>query len=210
MVTWDESTTTPLFATPNGASSRNFAFLNPTTLYLCTSTGAQGLMKIQSDGFGNWNLLYQLGVTGVNSIVVDGSDIYVTHSNGSTIMKTTDTGTGFSAYTTVATADANTRFRGMVRVPAPSVTTETLAPTSEQILLGTTGSGGNLASWASNDGNIRNICKFFVPFPTSPFIRANLNYTTTKAAEVRSQITPTIAAVSFRLSLSRQKFTTLI
>jgi hypothetical protein len=72
----------------------------------------------------------------------------------------------------------------------PGATTETLAPTSEQILLGTTGSGGNLASWASNDGNIRNICKFFVPFPTSPFIRANLNYTTTKAAA-------SVTAISF-------------
>ncbi|MBL8064886.1 MAG: hypothetical protein JNM34_03400 [Chthonomonadaceae bacterium] len=60
--------------------------------------------------------------------------------------------------------------------------TETLAPTSEQIILGTTGGGGNLASWAADDSNARTICKFFVPFPTSPFIRCNLNFTTTKTA----------------------------
>jgi len=64
----------------------------------------------------------------------------------------------------------------------PGSTTETLAPVSEQIGLGTPGSGGNLASWAANDGNNRKICKFFVPFPSSPFIRVNLNYTTTKPA----------------------------
>ena len=61
-------------------------------------------------------------------------------------------------------------------------TTETLAPTSEQIVLGTQASGGNLASWAANDGNNRKVCKFLVPFQGSPFIRLNLNYTTTKPA----------------------------
>lgn len=74
-----------------------------------------------------------------------------------------------------------------------SPASETLAPVSEQIVLGTSGSGGNLTSWASNDGNARQICKFFVPFPTSPYVRVNLNYTTTKNPA---------SAVTFRIRIS--------
>jgi hypothetical protein len=57
---------------------------------------------------------------------------------------------------------------------------ETLAPTAETINLGQ-GISGNLASWAADDNNARRIKKFFVPTLTSPFVRVNLDYTTTKA-----------------------------
>ena len=43
------------------------------------------------------------------------------------------------------------------------------------------GSGGNLASWAADDANARQICKFFVP-NSQVMTRVNLNYTTTKTS----------------------------
>jgi len=58
--------------------------------------------------------------------------------------------------------------------------TETLAATNEQFLLGTATSGGNLASWAADDNNARNSCKFLVPNASSPFIQIRLTFTTTK------------------------------
>jgi hypothetical protein len=60
------------------------------------------------------------------------------------------------------------------------VDTETLSPVAEAVLLGTANSGGNLASWATDDGNQRRVCRFVVPFAGSPFIRINLDYVTTK------------------------------
>ncbi|MBS1724307.1 MAG: exo-alpha-sialidase [Armatimonadetes bacterium] len=59
--------------------------------------------------------------------------------------------------------------------------TETLIPSLEEILLGTTNSGGNLMSWAADDSDARNICKFIVPNNSSPFIKVRLTYTTTVA-----------------------------
>ncbi len=58
--------------------------------------------------------------------------------------------------------------------------TETLAPTAEQFLLGTSNSGGDLASWAADDGNARNSCKFILPNSSSPFIQVRLTFTTSK------------------------------
>jgi len=68
---------------------------------------------------------------------------------------------------------------------------ETLAPVSEQIVLGTQNSGGNLASWAANDGNNRKVCKFLNPHDNS-YVRIKLNFTTTK-------LTPT--AISFGVKI---------
>jgi len=71
---------------------------------------------------------------------------------------------------------------------------ETLAPVSEVIILGSERSGGNLASWAANDGNNRRVCEFIVPYMSdSPFIRIYLNYTT-------SQQTP--SAISFNVKIA--------
>jgi len=58
---------------------------------------------------------------------------------------------------------------------------ETLAPTVETVRLGTTGSGGGLSSWASDDGDLRRICKFVLPNMSAPLVRVDLTYATTKA-----------------------------
>ena len=55
---------------------------------------------------------------------------------------------------------------------------ETLMPNFENVLLGTFNSGGNLASWAANDGDLRRICKFFA-VGNSGFTRVNLRFATT-------------------------------
>lgn len=55
---------------------------------------------------------------------------------------------------------------------------EILSPVSEQVLLGTKNGGGNLASWSAVDGDLRTICKFFVPNINSPFVNVNLNFST--------------------------------
>lgn len=81
----------------------------------------------------------------------------------------------------------------VITVTGGGPTTETLAPNAESISLGTQNSGGNLGSWAADDNNARTICKFFVPNAASPFIRVNLNFTTTKAS-------PT--AISFNVKVS--------
>ena len=73
--------------------------------------------------------------------------------------------------------------------------TETLAPTAEAFLLGSTNSGGNVASWAEDDGNLRKTCKFFVPDSSFPYIRIRLFYTTTKRAA-------SIKEINFRLRIA--------
>lgn len=62
----------------------------------------------------------------------------------------------------------------------------TLAPVEEQITLGTLNSGGNLASWAADDGNVRNICKFFNPAMPSPFAQIRLRFDTGTTAIPKS------------------------
>jgi hypothetical protein len=84
------------------------------------------------------------------------------------------TGTGTFIFTTIA------QLGPIMLTAGPATSTETLAPTSEQILLGNPNNGGNLASWAADDANARRICKFIVPNFQSPFVRVNLNFTTTK------------------------------
>jgi hypothetical protein len=84
------------------------------------------------------------------------------------------TGTGTFLFTTIA-------HLGPIKVTAgPATSTETLAPISEQIVLGNPGNGGNLASWAADDNNARRVCKFIVPNLQSPFVVVNLGFTTTK------------------------------
>jgi hypothetical protein len=61
----------------------------------------------------------------------------------------------------------------------PAGTVETLAPVAEQLLRGQ-GVSGNLGSWSADDNNPRVIKKFFVINQIEPFVRVNLNFTTTK------------------------------
>ncbi|MCW5936359.1 MAG: hypothetical protein KIT11_03520 [Fimbriimonadaceae bacterium] len=177
---WDGTNQVELFETPNGASSRNWFAKDKNTVYLCTSTGSQGLMKIVRNELTNtWSLAYQLGGTGVNSIARVGDDIYVTSSNGAQILKTKDNGTGFDPFTTVATASANRRFRGLTTVPGPTGF-ETITPSGFRVALGRLDSG-NLASLQQDDNNFLRVCKFIVPNQVTPPVNVEVEGTTTVA-----------------------------
>lgn len=71
---------------------------------------------------------------------------------------------------------------------------ETLSPTAETIVRGTNGSGGNLASWSANDGNLRKICKFFVPNANAPYAIVDLSYVTTITAPTAVSLNTRVAA----------------
>ncbi len=115
---FDGTTVTELFATPGGASARDFVVVDANTLYVATSTGSAGLIKMTFNGT-SWVEAYRLGGTGISGVAFDGSKVYATASNGTTILSTVDNGSGFGSWTTLATAAANTRFRGIEVVPEP-------------------------------------------------------------------------------------------
>lgn len=65
-------------------------------------------------------------------------------------------------------------------VVARATGAETLTPVKETVRIGSSSSGGGLASWAADDGNARRLCRAFVPNFGSPFVRVDLDYSTTK------------------------------
>lgn len=115
----DGNNVTELFGTPGGGSARDFVVVDDNTLYIATSSTAVGLVKMTFDGT-NWTEAYRLSGQGISGLAFDGSRIYATLSNGTALVSTTDTGTGFSAWQTLATAGTNTRFRGVEVVPEPA------------------------------------------------------------------------------------------
>ncbi len=89
------------------------------------------------------------------------------------------------------------------------VSTDVLAPVSEQVMLGTSSGGGNLASWANDDEDVRRVCKFIVPSATSPYLRVNLNFASTKLSPSRVILgvqarSTVVGAFKLRLSLQRK------
>ncbi|MCW5936300.1 MAG: PEP-CTERM sorting domain-containing protein [Fimbriimonadaceae bacterium] len=115
---FDGTNVTELFGTPNGASARDFEVVNSTTLYLATSSANTGLVKMTFDGSA-WVQSYGLTGTALSGVAFDGNSVYATSSDGTRLMVSTDTGSGFTAWSTLATASANTRFRGVEVVPEP-------------------------------------------------------------------------------------------
>lgn len=72
----------------------------------------------------------------------------------------------------------------MAVTPVGEGSTETLAPTSQQVNIGKL-DGGNVGQLAVQDGSCETICRAFVPTFASPFVRLTLNYTTTKPDPTR-------------------------
>lgn len=118
MATWDGTTVTPLFQSP--ASGRDFHVVDENTVYYAHSGG---LGKMVRDGNGVWSETYRLAGTGIGHIAVDGTAIFATASNGSALFRTDDLGASFAPWTTLATADPNTRFRGVELAPVPEPAT---------------------------------------------------------------------------------------
>ncbi|MCW5938732.1 MAG: hypothetical protein KIS64_03665 [Fimbriimonadaceae bacterium] len=180
---------TPLFDTPNGASSRNWVVVGENTMYLATSTSGTGLVKLTRDPILDvWTVNYNLSGTGIGGIAVDGTTIYATSSAGTTLLRTTDTGSGFASWTTLATAGSNTRFRGLVLIPAGAAP-ETVAPDALTLQRGQIISG-TIADLATDNNVALRLKKFFVANPTEAFVWGTLQGTT-------SILTP--SSVTFRV-----------
>jgi len=70
-------------------------------------------------------------------------------------------------------------FIGACPTIAGAQTTEILFPSAETLLLGQVG-GGSIADLTVKDGVEERICKFLVPSQSSPIVRVNWSFTTTK------------------------------
>jgi len=105
---------TGLFNTPIG-SCRDLQLTNANTMYV---SGASGIAKMTNSG-GVWSLAYSLTGQSVGHFVVDSNlDIYAIDNNGTLLLKGKDNGTGFDAWTTLATNSiVDTRFRGIEIFP---------------------------------------------------------------------------------------------
>ncbi|MFY9235462.1 MAG: hypothetical protein WAO58_13500 [Fimbriimonadaceae bacterium] len=109
---WDGQNYSPLFETPIG-SIRDIYMIDANTLYV---SGASGICKMTKSG-GVWSVTYSLTGQNVGHFTVDGDKIYGASNNGSLLLAGRDNGSGFDAWTTIATAAANTRFRGVELMP---------------------------------------------------------------------------------------------
>jgi hypothetical protein len=119
----------PGFPTATGPQNYDFFFADANTLYVADdrATGAGGIQKWALIA-GTWTLQYTLAVTATSgcrglSGYVDGGVTTLfattTQANGNSLVSVIDAGAG-SPFTTIATAAANTAFRGVrwVRTPA--------------------------------------------------------------------------------------------
>jgi hypothetical protein len=121
----------PGFPTSGTHSSYDFWFKDPNTLYVADdgSAASGGGIQKWTLSAGTWSLAYTLGNNGTTTTAVrglagtvDGSGNAVLYgTTGSALVSVTDTGAG-SAVTSLATAPANTGFRGveLLVVPEPS------------------------------------------------------------------------------------------
>ena len=126
------STATLLFATGTGSSPYGFA-ISPTgtTAYVAddrSSTNGGGIQRWDNSG-GTWGLTYTLSLGsgtggGARGLTVDFGGpnpvlfASTTEASANRLVTVTDVGTG-SAFTTLATAPANTAFRGVAFAPTP-------------------------------------------------------------------------------------------
>jgi DNA/RNA endonuclease G (NUC1) len=155
-------TALPGFPTATGPSSLAFAFFNATTLYVADdrSTGSGGGLQRWTLSAGTWTLTKTItsgltsGLRGV-TITNNGSGqavAYATTANSpSLLVKVTDTNSAGDAFTLVATAGANTAFRGVALTPGgttnPSgvgaASPSSVAPTQTTLLTVTVAPGTN-------------------------------------------------------------------
>lgn len=118
------------FPTTTGPSAYDFVFANASTLYVAddrTNANGGGIQKWVESG-GTWSLAYTLavGTTGARGLTgaLDGTGAFVlyattTESNANRLVSVVDNGVG-SAFSLLATAPANTAFRGVEFAPIPS------------------------------------------------------------------------------------------
>ncbi len=136
--TASSSTITPLSGMPTTGShsSYDFWFKDANTLYVADDGSAAnggGIQKWTQSG-GTWSLAYTLGNNGTTTTAVrglagtvDGSGNAVLYgTTASALVSVTDTGSG-SALSTLATAGANTAFRGVELLVVPEPSTAALA-----------------------------------------------------------------------------------
>ncbi len=122
VASWDGVNQNDLFPTPDGASGRDIYVVNDRTIYVGAHTTGTGLAKMVKNDLDNWVEQYRISGTGVEHLAVYGNEIYTTSAQGTIIAKTTDTGVGFTPWTTVVTNSVpNTRFRGLEFAPRPKV-----------------------------------------------------------------------------------------
>jgi|GEM_PF-784241 len=155
------------FPTTSGSSSYGFVFTDATTMYVADDSAGGGIQKWTSDG-STWTNAYTLGAgtdsyRGLTAAVSGGNVVlYATRKGGSgaagggELVKVTDTGSG-SAVTLLATAPANTAFRGVDLAPAASIdgscgtdNNQTLAATAPSNLCAP---GGGAASQITGTGH---------------------------------------------------------
>ncbi|HXI69509.1 MAG TPA: PEP-CTERM sorting domain-containing protein [Verrucomicrobiae bacterium] len=132
------TTALPGFPTTGSHSSYDFFFANATTLYVADDGSVANGGGIQKWAFsaGSWSLQYTLlnngtTTTAVRSLAVDTSGanpiIYaITTAGTGSLISLTDTGAGSTA-TILATAPANTAFRGVAFAPTAVPEPATLA-----------------------------------------------------------------------------------
>ncbi|MBL8048966.1 MAG: hypothetical protein JNJ45_09830 [Chthonomonas sp.] len=192
-----------LFATPNTnggtpGSGRDFEFVDANTMYYATSSGTVGLVKMVRTG-GVWSEAYRLAGTGFNSIAVDTSGpqnvIYITGSAGADLFKITDMGTGFSATTSIATAPANTRFRGV-----------SFAPTSGATISGSI----NLGSYVGSVSGSATVAVTFQLFDSSSNLVQTSTVNVAPSAGIASYSLPVTASVSGAVTLRAGAATWLV
>jgi hypothetical protein len=122
VASWDGVNQNDLFPTPDGASGRDIYVVNDRTIYVGAHTTGTGLAKMVKNDLDNWVEQYRIVGTGVEHLAVYGNEIYTTSAQGTIIAKTTDTGVGFTPWTTIVTNSVpNTRFRGLEFAPRPKV-----------------------------------------------------------------------------------------
>ncbi|MCW5936290.1 MAG: hypothetical protein KIT11_03165 [Fimbriimonadaceae bacterium] len=163
---FDPSTNAPI-------SPYEFAFSDEDTLYVASDAGAAGFGGVSkwtfngSQWVNQYTLNAGLNVATARGLTVrkEGNDvrIFVTSGgNANNVLATTIDQGPLSAFTVIASAPADTRFRGVSLVPQGAQSPETVVPTAFVVRLGRLDQG-NLASLAADDNNALRVCKFIVP-----------------------------------------------
>jgi hypothetical protein len=118
------TTLLPGFSAQTGLSPYDFTFTDANTLYVADdrTTAGGGIEKWTLSG-GTWTLQYSTlaGTAGVRSLTSSGSGaslVFYGITTDNRLVSATDTGSAFT-YTTLATAGANTVFRGVSFAPVP-------------------------------------------------------------------------------------------
>lgn len=112
---------TNVIATGAASSPYDFFVVNPNTIYVADDTATSGIQKWTFDGAA-WSMAYALNTAGARSIAVDGSTIYAISAAGA-LISTTDTGTSFTAATTLSTPGTGLVYRGVELAPVPEPAT---------------------------------------------------------------------------------------